>query len=378
MNRSNTLRNLLRSVGSSQVTSASPSRHRRLFPSSNNSGPLDLYLATASKKRPSGFTITELLVTIAIISVLAALLVPAVQSARESARRTECLSHLSQIGKALHSFESTHRTLPEAGDTPGPPSAHAKLLPFLEQTALYEQLFNLGVPTYGLQKNPAASNQPHVLTPLPFLQCPSDFGQGLNNYAYCIGPTISRYSMKRHGTGSLGAFGGYNTPLSLSAITDGLSYTAAASERLRGGGNPRLFDRKRDTFFSGIELIQRPVASITIDQMSAICGAAEPVVGQFTAFDNATWAYPTFEGAWYNHAIGPNSQIPNCSTLEHGWVNDPVMLSFRGLCPPRSWHRASVNLLMMDGSARAVSDSIDIGVWRAIATCQGGETIGEF
>jgi prepilin-type processing-associated H-X9-DG protein len=242
---------------------------------------------------------------------------------------------------------------------------------------LYEKLFDAGKPAYGLQKNPAARNQRDVLVPLPVFQCPSDFGQGLNNYAYCVGSTIVNLG-ERTGPQSRGAFNQYHNPRSLSEILDGLSNTAAVSERRRGSGNPESFDPRRDTIFSGIELIRRPLASITIEEMVSLCSSLEPTPGQFTAFDNATWAYPTFEGAWYNHTLPPNSVVPNCTTHEPGWVNDPVFLASRGLFKANSWHAGSVNLLLLDGSVRGVSSSVDADVWRAVGSCAGGETINEF
>lgn len=92
----------------------------------------------------AGFTLIELLVVIAIIGVLVALLLPAVQAAREAARRTQCLNHLKQIGLALLNYESTHRSLP-AGNLQSPAGGQgmswsAYILPFVEQQATYDAL----------------------------------------------------------------------------------------------------------------------------------------------------------------------------------------------------------------------------------------------
>ena len=92
-----------------------------------------------------GFTLVELLVVIAIIGVLVALLLPAVQSAREAARRMSCSNNLKQLSLALHNYEDTHKTLPPAGIDSNQMAWTVLLLPFFEQKALYDQFnFNRG------------------------------------------------------------------------------------------------------------------------------------------------------------------------------------------------------------------------------------------
>ena len=102
-----------------------------------------------SWSRP-GFTLVELLVVIAIIGVLVALLLPAIQAAREAARRTSCSNHLKQIGVAMHNYESTYRVFPPSATLPANRlsdswSAPARILPFLEGGAVYNDVdFNQG------------------------------------------------------------------------------------------------------------------------------------------------------------------------------------------------------------------------------------------
>ena len=96
-------------------------------------------------KRQSGFTLVELLVVIAIIGVLVALLLPAVQSAREAARRMSCSNNLKQLSLALHNYEDTHKTLPPAGIDSNQMSWTVLLLPYFEQQNLYDKFnFNKG------------------------------------------------------------------------------------------------------------------------------------------------------------------------------------------------------------------------------------------
>ena len=141
-----------------------------------------------TRKAISGFTLVELLVVIAIIGILVGLLLPAVQAAREAARRMQCGNNLKQIGLALHNYESTHKRFPPGGVTPGgccgTPSAgnwSLFLLPYIEQTNLYNRydfrVWNDSDP--GRSGLNGGVNAPILLTPIPTYACPSDVGAGL-------------------------------------------------------------------------------------------------------------------------------------------------------------------------------------------------------
>jgi len=124
--------------------------------------------------RAAGFTLVELLVVMAIIGVLVAMLLPAVQSARESARRTSCINNLRQIGTAVHLYHNAHNAFPPGGVSPGPCCWREsytcwtiQLLPFLEQRALYDQYSQL-------ETNESRANRIVRETFVPVYSCPSD------------------------------------------------------------------------------------------------------------------------------------------------------------------------------------------------------------
>ncbi len=318
-----------------------------------------------------GFTIPELLVTVAVISVLVSLLLPAVQSVREASRRTSCISRLAQIGKAIHAFESSHNRLPltvERSDTQS--SGHVELLPFLEQSALQAQLLGSDERFEVRIYEKVLTQRTLISQRLPIFVCPSDSGDGRNNFAYCHG----------WGFGAIrptAAFSNSNRSAGLSDVTDGLSNTAAVSERLSGSGFLRAFDRRRDTYFSGLDRIMS-TSEITPSILSSACDVTDPPSGSFTVFDFHTWAYTSFENSWYNHVMTPNSILPNCATHSPDVIDSKwSFLARAGTFRSTSLHTGSVNTLLLDGSVRTISDAIDVAVWRAVGTRSGGETVGD-
>jgi prepilin-type N-terminal cleavage/methylation domain-containing protein/prepilin-type processing-associated H-X9-DG protein len=194
-----------------------------------------------SKKMPLarrlGFTLVELLVVIAIIAILIAMLLPAVQSVREAARRIQCANNLKQIVLASHNYESVQRRFPPAyrglNLQPGW-SWGSYLLPYLEQQNLYvfgkvdETLFGLG-------SNPVMPN-PYSTTPLPAFRCPSDLGPDLNplrlnhamsNYRAVVGPVAQTTFFINYD------FGGVmfqNSQIRFADIHDGSSNTVMIGE----------------------------------------------------------------------------------------------------------------------------------------------------
>jgi prepilin-type N-terminal cleavage/methylation domain-containing protein/prepilin-type processing-associated H-X9-DG protein len=192
--------------------------------------------------KPRGFTLVELLTVITIIGVLVALLLPAIQGAREAARRTSCRNNLRQIGIALHGYHGVHGFFPPAylGDVntwTGPHwSWSTFLLPYLEQQPLYDVL---GVTTqvfgYGATFAPPC---PATQTPLSVFVCPSDNGPALNASKGLHAKSNYRAVEGSQGTTTvtydlLGSENGVfylNSCISIAAITDGTSNTLAIGE----------------------------------------------------------------------------------------------------------------------------------------------------
>jgi len=195
----------------------------------------------------SGFTLVELLVVIAIIGVLIALLLPAVQQAREAARRMECSNKLKQIGLALHNYHDTHGALPpgwiqRGGGGKANYGWAVNILPFVEQTALYNELDPGRIPLRQRYKSSATADDKRLLqTPIEAYRCPSDVTGDLNdlvsfgntnhfdiatsNYVGILGRTSASKAKPADGI----FFG--NSFIQFRDILDGTSNTLMVSER---------------------------------------------------------------------------------------------------------------------------------------------------
>ncbi|HEX3451505.1 MAG TPA: DUF1559 domain-containing protein [Isosphaeraceae bacterium] len=335
------------------------------------------------------FTLIELLVVIAIIAILIGLLLPAVQSAREAARRAQCTNNLKQIGIAVHNYEGSFGSYPLGtiiAIWPSDPALSqgnyrwgtlAFLTPFFEQTSVFNSL-NFSFPLYGepvpvLSSQVYPANRTSVNVMASLFLCPSDRMERLETADGFLGGEGRQFAPTNYqfcaGSGSGGgdvtvADGVFrvNVITRHQAITDGLSNTAFASESLLGSGGVRTilpnagpFDPK--VLFASVSWQGSAPLSIT----PTAC--ANPI--SYSPNRLFTWADGSYSDGLYNHYYPPNTLLMDCIVGING-VND-------GWKAARSRHPGGVNVLYGDGSVHNVKDSINSLVWAGIGTRAGGE-----
>jgi prepilin-type N-terminal cleavage/methylation domain-containing protein len=312
------------------------------------------------------FTLVELLVVIAIIAILVGLLLPAVQSARESARRIGCSNNVKQLSLAALCYESSYRSLPPSrisstSNLLGPSiniSVHARLLPFMEQNSVYNLI------NFKLDYNNTANDIARGTNISSFL-CPSDSNNnqiGANNY-YVNSGSIPIW--QRSASNPLPDVPPWNGVFfrdsftKLSTIVDGLSKTSLFSERLTGDFSNST-STKTDTFQPGITIK-------TADQALSSCNTLNinDISKQGFSDVGAPWIRGHHSTTEYYHINNPNGR--SC-------MFPPGMI----MTTVSSKHNGLVVMSFADGSVRSVSEDIDNKVYRAIGTKNGGEAGDDF
>jgi prepilin-type N-terminal cleavage/methylation domain-containing protein len=339
--------------------------------------------------RRRAFTLVELLVVIAIIGGLVGLLLPAVQSARETARRAQCLNNLKQLGLAIGNHESALKYLPSAAmskEYPPEPthphsfyrwSALAQLLPYLEQQNL-KNLLDLSLPMYmpGGGYPISAPNQRGASQRLPGFLCPSDLGESVK---LGLGPT--NYVVD---SGS-GAGGGtpfdadgvfyVNSQTRFADITDGASNTIACSESLLGEETVR----DDTSAFIGATPQRSYKFVLSFTSNPALTDAKCQSSQNYNSIDSTgndprgfAWCSGEYRCASYNHYYGPNSSqfdcIASATTDPTPPPAKPILYSAWGWRAARSAHPGGVNAVWADASCRFIDDSIDLALWRSLST----------
>ncbi len=328
----------------------------------------------------SAFTLVELLVVIAIIGILIALLLPAVQAAREAARRSQCVNNVKQVGLALHNFVSAHGSFPHGtynliddynNGTPPPYNGYNErrcwmhdILPFLEEPALYESIDRY----VRLQPNSTANSGPNCMSApqrwqtVPALMCPSDPAN----------PKVITCSNGGPGPGgTLMGSQGFSGNVVALAGNDYFNPTGAASSKSLNG-----------VFFAISTVRTRDIT----DGTSKTLLTSEIVLVTDTANQD------DIRGRYHNSRHGTtlfSTRLPpNSSNPDQMWFcisgqpMAPVVFQDPGVpgvfLLARSYHPGGVNAGMADGSVRFVPDEIDPLLYKALGTRNGAETTTDF
>jgi len=319
--------------------------------------------------RRRGFTLVELLATIAIIGLLIALLLPAVQSARESARRSACSNNVRQIGLALAQHESSQQAFPMGVSWSNPSQTPPvvivrwtmRILPYFEESALLQGM-NLSLPSSGATDY-VAQNGPLLAKSPPVFRCPSDadvppmWGRyGRSNYPGC-------FSAK----GDLVEFDAY--PDRFAYDTGPLAPANAACKDVHA-----IFNWN----------VARPAARVRdgLSQTMAVSEVISPANDL-----RGKWSHDW--GCHFSARRGPNSTLPDqipqwavdcCSPIINNIPNAPIAgradiqwsnTNFAA----RSRHPGGVHAGMLDGSVRFVVDEVNLTTWQAMASIDGREMV---
>jgi prepilin-type N-terminal cleavage/methylation domain-containing protein len=329
-----------------------------------------------SSSRRNGFTLVELLVVIGIICLLILLTLPAVQSAREAARRGSCQNHLRQIGLSISSYQSVNGCIPVnvtkvSISEPdeyfrgyhGFYSIHCRLLPYLEQVPLYNAINFVTGTTAWARYGTNSSNATFIATRCAVFVCPSDttqVGPAANNYRGNIGVGPGPFVMAEMPDSDNGFFSQFYT-ISPANILDGMSHTVAFSERVTGSAVSSGLIPQRDFWNSDV------IGAFTADAMLKACRASATRDNENGVTDaGRTWFWTDRFYTLYTHTQTPNGGVPDCYQMTR-----PTF----GMATARSWHSSGVHVLMGDGAVRFVPSTVDQAVWRGLATRNGGELV---
>ena len=370
-----------------------------------------------------GFTLVELLVVIAIIGILIALLLPAIQAARASAQRTQCMNSLKQIGLGLCNHESTKKAYPQGRMLPdfaingveqfptaytgvnansastktGFYSVHTWLLPYMDEKPVYN-LIRFDFPITTVMENPKgtvanASYAAYAAAATIFI-CPSDPNTGAivseNNYRYNFGGSTPYGGWATTGSTTKSSDNGAFTigkALRAKDITDGLSKTVFFAERNKGSLNtagsqpPTITDMAGD-FNRALSMDPNKddndmmtYASTYNAQPSSFdfmaMGRWDKDQTQFPASYTNGWPIAGYTSTCYNHVAPPNWQYHDLGAKSNivDTPGEPAIVS------ARSSHPGVVNACFGDGHVISVGDTIDLAVWRALGTRNGGENV---
>lgn len=305
---------------------------------------------TMNRTRP-GLTIVELIVSMAILGLLVAVSLPAVQQARGSARRLKCQNNLKQWGLAMAQHSETHGYYSTGNTT------FIEMLPGIGQGVLYNQLTSL---------NSMTPQQMHAIQfTVPEFVCPDD---SLHIVRYGNSNYYPNEGTKLHDNAPTNGYDQVSRATRPSDIVDGFSHSAALAERLiRGPGgyleelnNP---DPKRYFWFTQTRYGQSG------EELLAVQECRQNRTTTFPQFYGGSMTSYMTGGTYYNHLLLPNERA--CYNGPEDWEMTHLLY----LVPPSSLHPGGVNVLFLDGSVRFIAENLDETVWRALGTINGNEAV---
>ncbi len=307
----------------------------------------------APKLRSAAFTLVELLVAIAIIGILIALLLPAIQQSREAARRSQCSNNLKQIGLAYLCYETNYQNLPPAyiSDPTRPVGWGIFILPYIEQRALYEQ-YNFKAPFFYSNPPAGIDNQRIANTPIELFSCPSAPRRDPYTYTFSYPgyPSMS-WQASAADYGPLASISSwFNTYLEI-------NYTDEQRKGALQGDNPTPVNAISDGTSHTI-LLAEMAGKNDLWQIGRNTG--QKLTGEYTGqggWADATSGGSVFVGSSYDGLIPQGPCGINCS-------NDYGLYSF---------HRVLAHALFADGSVQALAAEIDIRALVGLITRAGGE-----
>jgi type II secretory pathway pseudopilin PulG len=327
-----------------------------------------------------------LLVVIAIIGILVALLLPAIQSAREAGRRSQCLNHLRQLTVAALNYEVANKRFPPGRVKPRTWSQLVRILPYIEESSIYG--------TIDFEEK--IKNQDLTKQSLSVFLCPSDAGDrlqelgdkeaqfdwGRNSYRGNAGNGVGMM----YGAAGVGAadeveLADFNTKqfqngifvtnktVKISEVIDGTSHTALFSEAVIGDGDDTHVEVPGDWF-------KISTGNVTPLQVYNACVATNPATmnkanSQFSK-SGRNWVRGNYICARYNHIMPPNER--SCARSD-GSMNADDVNENGGATTASSRHPGGVNLMRADGSGGFVTENCDLAVWQAAGSRNGGEVM---
>ena len=292
-----------------------------------------------------GFTLVELLVVIAIIGILIALLLPAVQAAREAARRTQCNNNLKQIGLALHNYHDSFKSLPPgyirfpgAVDNEGHWAWNAFLLPYVELSALHEQIQVGKIPVSRVMDDPVLLEM--MQQPISAFRCPSAAGQ----------PDIHEEAGRMITNSSVGGAG-----IGL-AVTNYVACNSTYGLKKVGGTNPA--SQALGPFYKESDVAFRDVTDGTSNTI--FVGERAYIIQNVKAFAGAMFAARDFNGAGPATSTDGSASNQGLISIMAGGAEpiNKLPVNGRDRIPFSSNHPGGANVCLGDGSVRFISETI--------------------